>query len=107
MADDFKKTGLQCLELLFSRFRPGVNFAARVTDSLIEKLDKDELDAIFFLADGQELRPEKESIAVYPPIVFSWDQKKVFHCLPGGIPELSHPFETGKVLFALPSDNSR
>ena len=43
MADDFKKTGLQCLELLFSRFRPGVNFAALVTDSLIEKLDKDEL----------------------------------------------------------------
>ena len=52
MADDFKKTGLQCLELLFSRFRQGVNFAALVTDSLVEKLDKDELEAILFLADG-------------------------------------------------------
>ena len=61
MADDFKKTGLQCLELLFSRFRPGVNFAALVTDSLVEKLNNDELDAIFFLAEGQELRPEKAS----------------------------------------------
>ena len=61
MADDFKKTGLQCLELLFSRFRQGVNFAALVTDSLVERLDKDELDALMFLAEGQELRPEKAS----------------------------------------------
>jgi len=58
MADDMKKTGLQCLELLFSRFRPGVNFAALITDDVMKKLEGDEIEVLLSLSEAQDLRPE-------------------------------------------------
>ena len=45
MADETRTTALKCLELLFSRFRQGVNFQALITKPLMEKLEADELEA--------------------------------------------------------------
>ena len=61
MADDTKITALKCLELLFSRFRQGVNFQALVTKALMEQLEADELEALFKLSETQDLRAEKAS----------------------------------------------
>ena len=61
MADEPRTTALKCLELLFSRFRQGVNFQALITKELMEQLEADELEAIFKLSEGQDLRAEKAS----------------------------------------------
>ncbi len=61
MADETRTTALKCLELLFSRFRQGVNFQALITKPLMEKLEADELEAIFSLSGSQDLRAEKAS----------------------------------------------
>ena len=61
MADETKTTALKCLELLFSRFRQGVNFQALVTGAVMEQLEADELEAILKLSEGQDLRAEKAS----------------------------------------------
>ena len=61
MDETINQTGLRCLEVLFSRFRPGVNFSALVTDDLIKKMKDNETEALADLAAAQELRPETAS----------------------------------------------
>jgi ATP-binding cassette, subfamily B, bacterial HlyB/CyaB len=51
-------SGLKCLERLFARFRPNVNFSALLNDELKDKYAADPLETLLELANTQDLRPE-------------------------------------------------
>ena len=54
-------SGLQCLQVLFSRVRRGVNFSALVPQKVQEQYQQEPLTVLMNLATGQQLRPEKVS----------------------------------------------
>ena len=58
MAETTNQTGLKCLKVLFSRFRPGVNFSALLTAEFGKKMAENEVSALLDLAATQDLRPE-------------------------------------------------
>ena len=58
MAEAQNQTGLKCLKVLFSRFRPGVNFSALLTEEFAKKMEENEVNALLDLAILQDLRPE-------------------------------------------------
>ena len=56
--DTLNKTGLQCLQILFSQVRRNVNFASLITEQLLNEYQQNALDVILKLAEKQELAPE-------------------------------------------------
>ncbi len=51
-------SGLQCLKMLFSQVRHGVNFAALINDSLLEEYRNNPGEVLLKLAADQQQRPE-------------------------------------------------
>ena len=51
-------TGLKCIQLLFSQFRPTVNFPALVTQEVLSKYQTDPVPELIRLAQEQNLLPE-------------------------------------------------
>ena len=56
--DTLNKTGLQCLQILFSQVRRNVNFASLITEQLLNEYQQNASDVILKLAEKQELAPE-------------------------------------------------
>jgi len=56
---DARKSGLECLRVLFSQVRHAVNFAALMTSETLAAYDEDPAAVLMKLAEAQQLRPER------------------------------------------------
>ena len=52
------RSGLQCLQALFSQVRHGVNFVALINDDLLKEYSEKPAEVLLRLAEEQQLRPE-------------------------------------------------
>ena len=76
--DTQNRTGLRCLQLLFSQVRRSVNFASLITEQLLIEYQQNALDVILKLAEKQQLSPEvyvdKDDLKQYTgPVLMSID----------------------------------
>ena len=55
---DERRSGLECLRVLFGRVRPSVNFAALMTAQAVADYDGDPAAVLTRLAEAQQMRPE-------------------------------------------------
>ncbi len=69
MAIDQGQTGLKALQLLFSKYRHAVNFAALITNELLAEYQKEPSSVLSRLSGEQQMRPEPvhtvEDFSVY------------------------------------------